>query len=71
MAMYQEVITSVDDLEEANALANSAEAWKSSSTSTLPVIVSGNGKDVTVSQFRKYSPSTSYLKLSFLLALIV
>ena len=47
----QKVITSADDLEEANALANSAECVLEEFVNfdlEISVIVSGNGKDVTV-----------------------
>ena len=47
----QKVITSAEDLEEANALANSAECVLEEFVNfdlELSVIVSGNGKDVTV-----------------------
>ena len=47
----QKVITSTDDLEEANALANSAECVLEEFVNfdlEISVIVSGNGKDVTV-----------------------
>ena len=47
----QKVITSADDLEEANALANSAECVLEEFVNfdlEISVVVSGNGKDVTV-----------------------
>ena len=47
----QKVITSADDLEEANSLANSAECVLEEFVNfdlEISVIVSGNGKDVTV-----------------------
>ena len=51
MATVKKVITSADDLEEANALANSAECVLEEFVNfdlEISVIVSGNGKDVTV-----------------------
>ena len=71
----QKVITSAEDLEEANALANSAECVLEEFVNfdlEISVIVSGNGKDVTVSQFRKISTATtSSLRLSFQLVFLI
>ena len=58
----QKVIRSEADLEEAYALADSADCVLEEFVNfdlEISVIVSGNGKDVTVSQFRKISTETT------------
>ena len=61
-ATVKKVITSTDDLEEANALANSAECVLEEFVNfdlEISVIVSGNGKDVTVFPVQEISTVTT------------